>query len=73
MVIDDPGDDVGEVAVWLDPEQLAGFDQLSDDRPVLGAAIGAGEQGVFAIEGKCSTPRKPARWAIGRAALRSGA
>ena len=51
MAVDDPGDDVGQVAVRLDGEQLAGFDQRGDDRPVLGAAVGAGEQGVLAVEG----------------------
>ena len=39
MAVDDPGDDVGDVAVRLDPKQLAGFDQRSDERPVFGAAI----------------------------------
>ncbi len=35
----------------LDGVELAGFDQRRDDRPVLGSAVGSGEQGVLAIEG----------------------
>jgi hypothetical protein len=135
VAVDDPSDDVGQVPVRLDGEQLAGFDQRGDDRPMLGAAVGAGEQSVLAVEGQradgalddvivdfdlaiveeqrkpsparqgvadrlgqlglladqrqllaqprlqrgqappstCRMPRKPARCAIGRAALRSGA
>ena len=52
VAVDNPSDDVGQVAVWFDGEQLAGFDQRGDDCPVLGAAVGAGEQGVLAIEGQ---------------------
>ena len=52
MTVDDPSDGVGQVTVRFDGEQLAGFDQRGDDRPVLGAAVGTGEQGVLAIEGE---------------------
>ena len=52
MTVDDPSDGVGQVTVRFDGEQLAGFDQRGDDRPVLGAAVGAGEQGVLAVEGQ---------------------
>ena len=50
MTVDDAGDDVGEVTERIDTKQLAGFDQRGDDRPVLSAAIRAGEQGVLAVE-----------------------
>ena len=50
MAVDDPGEDVGEIGVRLDPVELAGFDERGDDRPVLAAAIGAGEERVLAIE-----------------------
>ena len=50
MAVDDAGDDVGEVAVRLDVEELAGLDQRSDHRPVLGTAIRAGEECVLAIK-----------------------
>src|SRR5205814_4157880 len=51
MAVDDAGNDVGQIAVRLDAEALAAFDQRGDDRPMLGASIGAGEEGVFAREG----------------------
>ena len=43
MAVDDAGNDVGEVGVRFDAEELAGFDQRSDHRPMLGTAVGAGE------------------------------
>ena len=51
MIVDDFGDDVGEVGVRLDGVELAGFDQRRDDRPVLGPAVGSGEQSVLPIKG----------------------
>ena len=50
VAVDDAGNDVGEIAVRFNADQLAGFDQRGDDRPVLGTAIRAGEQSVLAIE-----------------------
>jgi hypothetical protein len=43
VTVDDAGYNVGEVGMRLDAEELAAFDQRSDDRPMLGAAVGAGE------------------------------
>ncbi len=43
---------VGEVGLWIDAAELAGLDQRVEDRPVLAAAIGIGEQGILAIERK---------------------
>jgi hypothetical protein len=51
VTVDDAADNVGQVGVRLDAEQLAAFDQRCDDRPMLGTAIGAGEQSVFAGQG----------------------
>jgi hypothetical protein len=50
MAVDDPGQDVGEVAVRLDAIELAGLDQGRDYRPVIGAAVRAGEQRVLTRE-----------------------
>ncbi len=50
VAVDDPGEHVGQVAERLDVVQLASFDQRSDDGPVLGAAVGAREEGVLAVE-----------------------
>jgi len=52
VTIDDPDDYVGNVMVRIDGEQLAGFDQRSDDRPMLGTAVGASEQRVLAVQGQ---------------------
>src|SRR5215469_5086619 len=49
MAVDDAGDDVGEVGVRIDADKLAGFDQRSDHGPVLGTAVGTGEESVLAI------------------------
>ena len=43
MAVDDAGNHVGEVTVRLDAEELAGFDQRGDHRPMLGTAVRAGE------------------------------
>jgi len=52
VTLDDAGDDVGEVGLWIDAVRLAGLDQRGEDGPVLGAAIGAGEEVVLAAEGE---------------------
>ena len=52
MAVDDAGDDVGEVSVRLDANQFAGLDERGDHGPVLGAAVGACEQGILARQGK---------------------
>ena len=50
MALDDVGDDIGDVAPRLDAVQLAGLDQQGQHRPVVAAAVGAGEEGVLAVE-----------------------
>jgi hypothetical protein len=47
----DAGNNVGQIAVRLDAEELAAFDQRGDDRPILGAGIGTEEQEVLAGDG----------------------
>jgi len=41
---------IGELGQWIDIVQLRRLDQRGDDRPVSGATVGAGEQGVLAAE-----------------------
>src|SRR4051812_48403643 len=50
MAGNDAGDDVREVGLRLDADQLAGLDEGGKDGPVLGAAVGTGEEGVLAGE-----------------------
>ena len=50
MTVDDPGKDVGQIAKRIDVVEFAGFDQRSDSGPVLGAAVGAGEQCIFPVQ-----------------------
>lgn len=50
MALDDAGDDVVEVGGGIDAVELAGLDERGEDRPVLGAAVGAGEEVVLAAE-----------------------
>ncbi len=50
VAVDDPGENIGEVAERFDSIEFAGFDQRGDDCPVLGAAVRSGEECVLAIE-----------------------
>jgi hypothetical protein len=50
MAVDDPCERVGEVGVRIDAAELAGLDQRGDDRPIVAAAIRAGEERILAIE-----------------------
>lgn len=50
MIVDDPGEDVGEIGVRLDAGELTGLDERGDDRPVGAAAVRAGEESVLAVE-----------------------
>jgi hypothetical protein len=54
MALDDAGDDLSEVGVRLDADELAGFDQRSDHRSMLAAAVRAGEQRILAVQGQGS-------------------
>ena len=47
MAVDDLGDDVGEVGLRIDGIEFAAFDQGCGDCPMLGSAIGAGEERIL--------------------------
>lgn len=44
VAIDDAGEDVGEVGLWIDAVQLACFDQRRDGGPVFGASVRTSEE-----------------------------
>ena len=44
------GERVGEPGLRIDTAEFAGLDERGDHRPVVTALVGAGEQGVLAIE-----------------------
>jgi hypothetical protein len=50
MTVDDFGDDVGEVGERIDTGEFASLDQRGDDRPMLAAAVRAGEERVLAVQ-----------------------
>ena len=50
MALDDAGDDIGDVALRVAAVQLAGLDERGEYGPVLAAAVGAGEEGILAVE-----------------------
>jgi hypothetical protein len=50
MAVDDPGEEVGQIADRVDIVQLTCIDQRGDGGPVFGAAIRACEQGIFPVE-----------------------
>ena len=52
MSVDQPGDDVLDIALGLDPVELAGLYQRRQDRPVFSTALGAREQAVLAGQGQ---------------------
>ena len=51
MTGDETLQDLGEVGVRMDVVEPAGADEGGQDGPVLPAAIGAGKEGVLAVEG----------------------
>ncbi len=44
---------IGEPGERVDVIELGSFDEAGDDRPVVAAVVGAGEERVLAIEGQC--------------------
>ena len=54
MAVDDFRQHVGHVGLRIDAVELAGLDERGDDRPILGPAVRAGEESIFAIEGNGS-------------------
>ena len=71
MTVDDPGEDVGQVAERIDIVQLTGLDQGGDGGPMFGAAIRACEQRVR--RSSTSPNFTPSRRTSVAAAPRSGA
>ena len=51
MVVDEAGEHVGKVGLWLDGVQLAGLDQGGQHGPLPAAVVGAGEQGAYPVQG----------------------
>ena len=50
VAVDDFRDDVGEIGLRVDGVELASLDERSDDGPMFTAAVGTGEERVFAVE-----------------------
>jgi hypothetical protein len=48
--IDEFGEHVGEVSLWIDAVQFAGLDERSNAGPILRPRIVAREQRIFSIE-----------------------
>jgi hypothetical protein len=48
----EPVEDVGEISLGIDVVQFAGLNEGREDRPMLAAAIGAGEQWILSIKGE---------------------
>lgn len=51
MAVDNSGEDVSEVSLWVDIVELASLNERGDDCPMFSAAIRAGEESILAIEG----------------------
>ncbi|MET4177263.1 hypothetical protein ABIB99_008387 [Bradyrhizobium sp. LA6.1] len=47
MSIDHPREHIAKISVGLDAVQFAGFDQRTEHRPALSAAVAAGKEVVF--------------------------
>ena len=50
MTVDDPGENIGEIAERLDFVKFTGLDQRCDGGPVVGAAVRASEQSIFPVQ-----------------------
>jgi hypothetical protein len=48
MAVD--ADHISEIGVGIDAVEFAGLDQLSNDRPMFAAAVGAGEQRILSVQ-----------------------
>jgi hypothetical protein len=54
VTVGELGERFGQPGVRVDAGDLAVFDERGDHGPVVAAFVGAGEQGIFAIEGQRS-------------------
>src|SRR4051812_31550726 len=50
MTVDDSGEDVGQIAEWVDVVEPTGFNQGGDGGPMLGTAVRHCEQRVRSVE-----------------------
>lgn len=48
-MINDPGEDIGEICVWIAAVEFCGFDEREDIGGALSTTVGTGEQPVFAL------------------------
>ncbi|KFG89873.1 hypothetical protein BV98_002378 [Sphingobium herbicidovorans NBRC 16415] len=49
MAVGERSEGLGQPVVWVDPAQLAVFDERGDDRPVVAAFVRAGEKRVLTV------------------------
>src|ERR1700760_2674846 len=49
-LLGDLGEDIGQIALWLDAVQLAGFDERSDETPSSCSLVMACEQSILAVQ-----------------------
>ena len=50
MPVDDLADHIGHVGGWIDAVEFTSLDQRSDDRPMLAAAVGTGEECILPVQ-----------------------
>ena len=50
VAVRNTGEHVGQIALRINAVKFARFDQRGDDRPVLAAAVGAGEERILSIQ-----------------------
>ena len=50
MTVDDPGENIREIAERIDVVEFTGLDQRCDGGPVVGAAVRASEQSIFPVQ-----------------------
>jgi hypothetical protein len=53
MAIDDGSEDAGQVAVWLDLVEFAGFDQRHENGPVLCTCVVTCEERILSLQRDC--------------------
>ena len=51
VAVDDGLEGCGQIGVWLDGVEFAGFDQGRDGCPVRGPGIVTGEEGILSVQG----------------------
>lgn len=51
MAVDDGGEGMCQIGLWIDGIEFAGLNQLGDGRPVLGSRVVPCKERVFPVEG----------------------